>query len=293
MLALAGADSRRAEGIVARLRDDIAAEGLTVSAGIAEYPRHALDKAELMRLADGAMYWAKKRGRDRQFVYSPGQDVALSAEEDAAIARRDGLVNTVHALARSVDTKDGYTHLHSRRVADYAAMLAERLGVPEERVNMIRTAGVLHDVGKIGVPDAILLKPGRLTPEEFSEMKRHSRLGQEIIAGAGMAEIADWVCHLHERFDGHGYPDGLAGEAIPLESRILAVTDALEEITSPRVYRQRRSVDEALIELELSAGSPFDPRVVTELVRLVADGELVVDPPEAAGPASAAVATGT
>jgi len=281
MVALPGAGEAQSKAIVARLREALARvavgptrETLTLSAGIAVYPRAAEYQADLMRFADGAMYWSKSSGRDRVSVYSAESDEALSPEEKAEHAQRASLVRTVHALARAVDAKDGYTHLHSHRVAFYAATLAISLGLEGERVDMIRTAGVLHDVGKIGITDGILLKPGKLTEEEFAVMRRHSELGRDIIAGAGMREIADWVCHLHERYDGRGYPHGLAGELIPLESRILAAADALEAMTYPRVYRPALPLREALGELELGAGSQFDPAVADRLVQLVRSGEL-------------------
>ncbi len=283
MVAMHGTSVSEAEEVVARLRSALASitigptrETLTISAGIAMYPRAAEYQADLMRFADGAMYWSKSRGRDRVSVYAPDSGEALSPEEKAEHAHRSSLIRTVHALARAVDAKDGYTHLHSQRVAFYAATLAVSLELDPERVEMVRTAGVLHDVGKIGIPDRILLKPGKLDEEEFGEMRRHSELGRDIIAGAGMSEIADWVCQLHERFDGHGYPFGTAGDDIPLESRILAVADALEAMTCPRVYRPAMLLEDALAELERSAGGQFDPHVAMRLVTLVRSGELQV-----------------
>jgi diguanylate cyclase (GGDEF)-like protein len=295
MVALPGSGEAEARQIVSRLRTALASvtigparETLTLSAGIAIYPRAAEYQDDLMRFADGAMYWSKSRGRDRVSVYSSESGEALSAEEKAEHAQRASLIRTVHALARAVDAKDGYTHLHSQRVAFYAATLAMSLGLPPERVDMIRTAGVLHDVGKIGITDSILLKAGKLTDEEFEEMRRHSELGRDIIAGAGMTEIADWVLHLHERYDGRGYPHGIAGDAIPLESRILAAADALEAMTYPRVYRPAMTVSESLTELERASDTQFDPLVAAQLVALVRGGELVVgnsgiDPIDAIG----------
>ena len=137
----------------------------------------------------------------------------------------------------------------------------------DERVESIRMAGLLHDVGKIGIRDAILLKPGPLSRDELAVMRRHSELGRAIIAGAGMTDIADWVGHLHERIDGRGYPDGLAGDQIPLESRIILVADAFEAMTSDRPYRSARPGDEALAELERGAGTQFDPACVGALRR--------------------------
>lgn len=185
-------------------------------------------------------------------------------------------MNTVHALAKAVDAKDGYTHSHSQRVARYAATLAEQMDLPSSRVEMVRTAGVLHDVGKIGISDNLLLKPGRLTDEQMTEMRRHSELGRDIIAGAGIPEIADLVLYLHERFDGKGYPAGLAGEEIPIESRILHVADTLEAMTSSRVYRKALSVETALAELECYAGIQFDPVACRALIEMVESGLLEV-----------------
>jgi len=167
-------------------------------------------------------------------------------------------------------------------------VLARDLGVPEEEIDQIRTAGILHDVGKVGVADAVLLKPARLTDAEFREMQRHSALGRDIVAGAGMPEIADWVLSLHERWDGRGYPDGLAGEDIPLASRILGVADAFEAMTSSRLYRRGMAVEKALAELERSAGKQFDPAVATRLVALVRSGAIPLDEIDVAHYGSAA-----
>jgi len=288
MLAIVRGDIDAAEIVVDRLRTRIAemplgptGEPLTISAGIAGFPRHSLSQEELMHLADGAMYWAKSSGRDCIRVYSAETDYALSPEQAADRAAREGLVNTVHALAKAVDAKDGYTHSHSQRVARCAARLAESLGMDSEAVERVRTAGVLHDVGKIGISDLLLLKPERLTEEEFEEMRRHSELGRDIIAGAGMHQIADAVLHLHERFDGGGYPSGLSGETIPLESRVLNVADAFEAMTSSRVYREAGPVELAVGELEEGAGGQFDPWVVEHMVGLVRAGEIVVEADEA------------
>jgi hypothetical protein len=261
---------------VSRLKLGPAGQRITISAGIAEFPRHTLGREELMHLADGAMYWAKSAGRNRSCIFTAERDFALSAQEQAARAAREGLVNTVHALAKAVDAKDGYTNMHSHRVGDYAAAIACKLGMDAEKIDTIRTAGVLHDVGKIGISDRILQKPGSLTPEEWAVMRRHSEPGRDIIAGAGMTEIAEYLLHLHERYDGQGYPSGLRADEIPLESRILHVADAIEAMTSSRVYRKAMPVDEALGEVERCAGTQMDPDVCAALLELVADGELEI-----------------
>jgi diguanylate cyclase (GGDEF)-like protein len=280
LLALVDSDAWGAERVVERIRGAASAPvsadhpGLTFSAGIAEFPRDARDQVGLTRLADGALYRAKRSGRNRCVVYSSFVDAPLSLQEEAERARTAGLANTVYALARAVDLKDGYTHQHSARVAQYAAVLARELGMSEEEIDQIRTAGILHDVGKVGVADAVLLKPARLTDDEFLEMQRHSTLGRDIVAGAGMPEIADWVLYLHERWDGRGYPDRLEGDDIPLASRVLGVADAFEAMTSSRLYRRGMAVDKALEELERSAGEQFDPTVAQRMVDLVRSGAI-------------------
>jgi len=289
LLALPDSDAWGADRVVERLRGALAAaplaegglavgararQGLAFSAGIAEFPRDARDQIGLMRLAEGALYRAKRSGRNRCVVYSSFVDAPLSLQEEADRARTAGLANTVYALARAVDLKDGYTHQHSARVAQYAATLAREMGMSEEEIDQIRTAGILHDVGKVGVADAVLLKPARLTDDEFLEMQRHSTLGRDIVAGAGMPEIAEWVLYLHERWDGRGYPDRLEGDDIPLASRVLGVADAFEAMTSSRLYRRGMAVEKALTELEKSAGQQFDPAVAQRMVELIRSGAI-------------------
>lgn len=290
MVALVDADVERARAVVGRLRAAVSElpldhlDGrLTISAGIAAFPEHASDADELIRLADGALYRAKRDGRDRHAVFAPGAAHPLSAEEEAVAERRRGLLNTVRALAVAVDAKDGYTHTHSQRVARYAGVLADSLGFAPRHVEEISQAGLLHDVGKIAVPESILLKPGRLTEAEFEVMRRHSAIGRDIVANVGLPRIARWICHLHERIDGGGYPDGLAGDEIPMESRILAAADALEAMTSTRRYRVSMPLDRALEELACGAGRQFDAVVVERLIELVEHGELLVGDPAGEG----------
>jgi diguanylate cyclase (GGDEF)-like protein len=282
MLVLGNCDADSAREVLNRLRSGIDSRALaaqvgviSISAGISEFPKHSIGRAELMRFADAAMERARGDGPGSTAAHS-ADAVVLSADDEASQARRGALFNTVHALARAVDARDGFTHQHSQRVAFYAATLATAMKMGEERVESIRMAGLLHDVGKIGIRDAILLKPGKLTRDEFAVMRRHSELGRAIIAGAGLVELADWVGHLHERVDGDGYPDGLRGEEIPLESRVLHVADALESMTCPRAYREPMSPADAVVELERSAGTQFDADVVRVMAGLVREGAIEV-----------------
>lgn len=281
VLAFVDSDARLATQIVTRIGTAIAAlefgpghGPLSFSAGIAEFPRHSAHLDELMEHADRALYKAKAEGRDRICVSRADEGVACAPEMGSSGRHRHNVQNTVEALARAVDARNGYTHSHSHAVAFYVVALARALGLAYERVDLLRRAAVLHDVGKIGVPDAVLWKEGPLDAEEVEIMRRHSSIGHDILLGAGFPEIAEWVAGLHERFDGNGYPQGLAGEEIPIESRMLKVVDAFDAMTSPRLYRDPLSVEDVLAELQAGAGSQFDPNPVASLVALVRSGDI-------------------
>ena len=158
-------------------------------------------------------------------------------------------------------------------------LIGSELNLDAARLARIRLAGLLHDVGKIGVPDAILSKPGKLTDEEYARMQAHSVLGYEIVSAADLPTEATWVRHHHERYVGRGYPDGLAGEAIPLESRIIFVADAFEAMSSDRPYRKAPGEKYALVELRRHAGTQFDRHIVDALIHALAR-------PAQAGPAA-------
>jgi putative nucleotidyltransferase with HDIG domain len=183
----------------------------------------------------------------------------------------------VLVLAEALDLRDSGTGTHSQTVGTLCAGIAVALGLPDDRVERIRLAGLLHDVGKIGVPDHILQKPGKLTDAEYDEMKKHSELGARVIAAAGMDDISSWVLAHHERPDGRGYPYGLGADQIPLEARILAVGDAYEAMTSDRPYRRSIGHEAAAAELQRWVDQQFDADVVAALLASVtrADGALV------------------
>ncbi|MGW1955288.1 HD-GYP domain-containing protein [Streptomyces sp. NPDC001920] len=177
---------------------------------------------------------------------------------------------TIRALVQAVDIKDGYTRGHSERVGQAAMLIARELGMADERVEVVRFAGILHDVGKLGVPTRLLRKDGPLTPEERRVIELHPEYGHEMVRGISfLGEARAAVLHHHERLDGSGYPYGLRGRQIPESARVVAVADAFDAMTSTRSYSRARPVPVALRELQRCAGSQFDPRMVTALVRAV------------------------
>ena len=189
---------------------------------------------------------------------------------------RTEATRVVQALAAAVDSKDRYTRSHSDNVAAGARRIGARLGISDARLRRLEVAGQLHDVGKIAVPDAILLKSGPLDDEEFEVMKRHAAEGERIVRSIGLNDVAPWIRHHHERWDGRGYPDRLAGTAAPLEARILAVADALDAMTSTRSYHQALSAAGACREIAANSGSQFDPEIAEAVVELVGEGQLPV-----------------
>lgn len=185
---------------------------------------------------------------------------------------RRAFLGTISALTAALDAKDPYTAGHSERVGELAARIGRAMGLPENRVELLRYAGILHDVGKIGIRDQVLLKPGRFTPEEYAEMKNHPVLSGRILANAeAMGEVGRWVAHHHEHWNGQGYPDGLTGERIPLEARVIAVCDAFDAMLSRRTYKESLPWEAACAELRRCAGQQFDPQVVDVLLGLAAD----------------------
>jgi HD-GYP domain-containing protein (c-di-GMP phosphodiesterase class II) len=179
-------------------------------------------------------------------------------------------LDTVRTLVLAMDAKDPYTLGHSERVRSYAVEVARLLGMSEEEVQRVSYAGLLHDIGKIGVREEILLKPGKLTPEEFEEVKKHSVMGERLVGNVALLKgVGAMIRSEHENFSGGGYPDGLIGEAIPLGARIIGVADAYDAMTTDRAYRICMAPEEAVSELHHCAGTQFDPRVVEALAKIV------------------------
>ena len=257
-LVLSGADPLVAvERVQARL-----AERTPASVGVAVFPVDGVDADALHHVADADLYDNKhgRRGRRRE-------------------VRRE--LSWAAALAAAVDERMAVQHEHSNAVAGYAAAIGRRLGWSRDEIGQLRLAAMLHDVGKVRVPQAILRKPGPLDADEWAEIAKHPVVGAEIVARVeGLDAIGPWIRHSHERIDGAGYPDGLAGDQIPLASRILLVADAFDAMTSDRSYRRAMSREDAIAELDRNAGTQFDAGCVEAL-----KAELASTPAPSASPA--------
>jgi HD-GYP domain-containing protein (c-di-GMP phosphodiesterase class II) len=185
---------------------------------------------------------------------------------------RELMMGLLHSLTSAVDAKDPYTCGHSERVALLSRTLAQRAGLSEHEVERIYMAGLLHDVGKIGVPEVVLQKTGKLTPEEFEQIKKHPEIGARILRDVPQLEdILPGVLHHHERYDGQGYPAGLAGENIPLMGRIICLADCFDAMTSSRTYRKALPLEVALTEIRRCAGTQFDPGLSEEFLKIDAE----------------------
>jgi diguanylate cyclase (GGDEF)-like protein/putative nucleotidyltransferase with HDIG domain len=238
---------------------------LTICFGVAAYPGDAETAGALLRAGDAALYGAKADGRNRSVIHSPALREMVGACGVGMDIEGERYVGVVRELAEALDLRFSGSARHSETVGRYAEMMAEELGLPKERVARVRLAGILHDIGKVAVPDAILHKPGRPTEQEWATIRRHPELGAQILDHPSLTDVRSWVAAHHERPDGKGYPLGLPGTAIPPEARILAVADAYEAMTSDRSYRASIGHEAARAELQRFAASQFDPTVVEAL----------------------------
>jgi diguanylate cyclase (GGDEF)-like protein len=234
---------------------------VTVSAGLCTYPEDGASVTVLLAGAARVLEEAKASG---------GDAVRVAGRSEADPAPAHSGFDVLHGLVLAIDTKDRYTKRHSEDVARYGAYLARRVGLDDELVDTVHLAGLLHDVGKIGIPDPILRKPGKLTAEEYEIVKQHVALGDSIVRDVpGIELVRAGIRHHHERWDGDGYLHRLAGEEIPLIARILAVGDAFSAMTTTRPYRKALGVREALDRLEDASGTQLDERLVLEFVAAI------------------------
>ncbi len=269
---LPGAGPDEALAVAERLRLAVRAEfegfaaAVSVSVGVAASSPELATAADLMRAANRALYAAKRLGRDRVVPYHAETLSLLDDLRDAGGASDEQLAAAM-LLAETLDLRDVGTARHSQTVGRLCELIAHELGWTAVRAERLRAAGVLHDIGKLGISDKILHKPGKLDDAEWEEIERHPEIGARILEHAHLKDIAAWVLRHHERIDGRGYPDGLAAGEIPVEARVLAVADAYEAMTADRPYRAGLPPAAAEAELREGSGTQFDPDVVAALLR--------------------------
>ncbi|MBI3750631.1 MAG: diguanylate cyclase [Chloroflexi bacterium] len=279
---LASAENLRREVARAPFSENGITIDVTISVGLTgRVAKPSLDVDELLRRADTALYTAKAQGRDQvQPFREPDDDagiiratIDLGARRRAQDIGRAAFAASSRHLLAALSERQAWSGGASRLIADLAGDLATAVGLPEGDVDRVRTASLLHDLGKLAIPDEILDKPAPLTPREWRTIVEHPKIGQVVLEQAGaIRDAASIVLHHHEWFDGRGYPYGLAGAEIPLGSRIVAIADAYEAMISNRPYKAAISHAEALAELRREAGSQFDPALVNVFIDLYAKG---------------------
>ena len=245
---------------------------ITFSVGVAWYPGLAADALELFQQSKRAAFYAKRNGKDRIQVY----EGSINEESQDKETGYEQVAPTVYyALVAAIDAKDSFTFQHSTNVSQYAILLAQKLGLSRDDIQTVKVAGLLHDIGKIGIPESILKKAGKLTNEEYEIMKSHVEKSIEMIHYLpNMNYVIPAVVSHHERYDGKGYPRGIKGEEIPFLGRILAVCDSFDAMISKRAYKEPLSVEYAMGELEKNKGTQFDPEVADAFIELIKEGKV-------------------
>ena len=254
--------------VAERIRKNVAREmsarqtGITISLGLACWPENGVTPDEIINAADSALYYAKQTGGNRTQVTSKILTSSIQNPAPRNNVEKDTL-SIIYALAATIEARDPYTYGHSKKVSAYAVALAEALGLSAEQVSCISTAALLHDIGKIGIPDEVLNKTTKLNAQEWELIKDHPKLSTLLVGHIpSLVPCLPAILHHHERWDGSGYPAGLKGELIPFEARILAIVDAFSAMVAPRCYRGALSYKVVLEELRRGAGTQFDPRLV-------------------------------
>jgi diguanylate cyclase (GGDEF)-like protein len=241
---------------------------LTFSFGVATFPEHGPTADTVIESADQALYAAKALGRNRSIIFNR-EVSSIFAPEAGGRGLDAAHLPELLTLTEALDIRDAGTANHSRTVGRLCALIAEQLGMDDDHVDRVGMAGRLHDIGKIGVPNAVLQKPGPLGADEMAQVRTHPEIGAEMLAGQGLEDLRSWVIAHHERPDGKGYPLKLTDGQIPLEAKIIAVADAYEAMTSDRVYRPGIGNKAARVELLRCAGTQFDARVIASFMAVL------------------------
>jgi diguanylate cyclase (GGDEF)-like protein len=249
---------------------EIGSNPISVSLGLSSWPADGVGPNDIIAAADAALYKAKRSGGNRSQCASVNLKPALNSKSNSTTSQDSGAISTIFALAATVDTRDRLTHNHSKQVHDFAIAIGEGLGMDQLEINHLGTCALLHDIGKIGISDEILNKHEKLTESEWEVIKAHPTLGASIISHSiQLASCIQGILHHHERYDGSGYPDGLKGEEIPVESRILTIADSFAAMTSSRIYSRTLSYEAGIEEIKKESGKQFDPKLVEIFLKVV------------------------
>ena len=282
-------DSRKANDIAERIRtlvqktfldsNDTVQRFLTTSSGLCTYPYSASSIDKLISYADMALYQAKNNGKNQTVIYTSELYSQKSSEnqEETSAQNNPFYTASIYALTAAIDFKDHYTFGHSQNVSEVSTLIASELGLDKVQIEIIKEAALLHDVGKIGIPENILTKQSCLTQEEYEIVKKHVEISIEIAKHLPLSnQVVPVIIGHHERWDGKGYPRGISGEHIDIGARCLSVADAFDSMISGRPYKKAIPIEEVLSEIESKMGTQFDPKVARTLISLVKDGKVSV-----------------
>lgn len=245
---------------------------ITVSAGVASFPKHITNPLEVIVAADQAMYQAKHSGRNNTVLYQESKEINPSPLSDVHLNQqvKEAYLSSIYALAATIDAKDNYTFGHSENVSYLAVALAKHLGLSDNKQEILKNAGLLHDIGKIGIPETVLQKEDTLTEEEYQIMQKHVDIAVGIIKHVpNLTDTIPAVVSHHERYDGMGYPRGIKGEAIPLEARILTIVDAFDAMITGRPYKEPKTLEEVIDEIASERNKQFDPHITDSFINFV------------------------
>ncbi len=250
-------------------------EFLTVTVGISNYDINGSTLEELITKADNAVHQGKQSGRNKTMVYNEDNEFSTNANSQVQEKIKDAFISSIYALAATIDAKDHYTYGHSSNVSLLSAALAKEAGFSDKQIETVKNAGLLHDIGKVGIPESVLSKPGFLTQDEYETMKGHVVQSINIIKHIpNLIDTVPVVISHHERYDGNGYPRGIKGESIPILGRVICIADSFDAMTTDRPYRKGLSLEQAIYELRKNSGTQFDPELVDIFINMATNGDL-------------------
>lgn len=250
-------------------------EFLTVTIGVACYPEHGSKFEEIISKADESMFYGKQSGRNKAILYQDINSKSRTFDTEVQEKIKAAYLSSIYALAATIDAKDHYTFGHSNNVSMLAAALAKEAKISEKDIEIVKNAGLLHDIGKVGIPESVLSKPGFLTEDEMDIMRTHVVQSINIIKHIpNLLDTVPVIVSHHERYDGKGYPRGIKGESIPLLGRVICIADSFDAMTTDRPYRKGLSLEQSIYELQKNAGKQFDPKLVIIFIGMIKDKKI-------------------